>query len=755
MKKQKGPSRKIGRREGAASARPSSARKSPPIVGIGASAGGLEAFTQLLQHLLADTGMAFVLVQHLDPGHESALGEILARTTEMPVREVTDKMVVRPNHVYVIPPDKRLSVARGLLRLGERGQAAGAARSIDSFLESLAREQQGRAIGVILSGTASDGTLGLEAIKAEGGVTFAQDESAKYDSMPRSAMAAGCVDFVLSPEGIARELARIARHPYVAGSRHPPAGEVRVEGWSSEAGLGEGDGESGRAGHGEAGRGVEVSGLRRILLLLRNHAGVDFSLYKPSTMQRRIARRMVLSKRETLEAYGSFLRGNEKEQAALYADLLISVTSFFRNPEAFEGLKREVFPKLLQRRKQDGPVRAWVAGCSTGQEVYSIAMAYQEFCENRPSAPELQMFATDLNEALLEKARQGLYPRSLAEELSPERLRRFFVEEEGGYRVSKGLRERCIFARQNLLSDPPFSHLDLISCRNLLIYVEAGPQQKILPMLHYALKPNGFLLLGASEFIGTAVELFETVDRKLRIFCRKPGVAPRLLVPVSKSRREGAKPGASAAKAPEGPAVELNALREADRLMANRFAPPGVLIDAGLRIVQSRGATGDYLGLATGKTSLEVLKMARGDLMLPLRAAINKARKQGTAVRTEKVSLGHNAKGREVNLEVIPLKNLRERYYLILFEEARGRRDVERESVEREASGSPTLSHAPALRRSTTGPAGAGASGDARIPAIGAGATRSGQRGATGLERGTGDFQGGAGILQRRADDGQ
>jgi two-component system CheB/CheR fusion protein len=699
QKKQQKTRRKAGTRAGAAPARQSSAKGSPPIVGIGASAGGLEAFTLLLEHLPVDTGMAFVLVQHLEPDHESALPEILARTTAMPVREVTDKVVVRPNCVYVIPPDKRLSVARGLLRLEPRGPVAGAARAIDSFLESLAREQQGRAIGVILSGTASDGTMGLEAIKAEGGITFAQDESAAYDSMPRSAVAAGCVDYVLSPEGIAGELARIAGHPYVAGRGLSPTGEVRAKGRSSKAALGDGDGEGAGARHGETGRGDEVSGLRRILLLLRNQGGVDFSLYKPSTMQRRIARRMVLNKCETLEGYGKFLRGNQKEQEALCEDLLISVTNFFRNPEAFEGLKREVFPKLFQHRRSNEPVRVWVAGCSTGQEVYSIAMAYQEFSEARAFAPELKLFATDLNEGLLEKARQGFYPRSLAEELSPERLRRFFVEEEGGYRASKGLRERCIFARQNLLSDPPFSRMDLISCRNVLIYIEAGPQRKILSMLHYALKPNGFLLLGASESVGAASELFKTVDRKLKLFCREPGVTPRLPLPVFRNRREGAKPGALAGKAPAGPSGELNAMREADRIVANRFAPPGVLIDAELRIVQARGATGDYLGLATGKTSLEVLKMARGDLMLPLRAAINKARKQGKAARTERVSLRHDAEGREVNLEVIPLRNLKERYYLILFEEAAGGRSVERERVEREAAKSPTRSEAPRLAR--------------------------------------------------------
>lgn len=636
-------------------------------MGIGASAGGLEAFTQLLQNLPADTGMAFVLVQHLDPDHESALTEILARSTTMPVREVSDKQVVQPNHIYVIPPDKRLSVRRGQLRLEPRQAASGAARSIDAFLESLAQEQQERAIGVILSGTASDGTLGLEAIKAEGGVTFAQDGSAKYDSMPRNAVAAGCVDFVLPPEGIARELARIARHPHLkAGGNLLPSLEERPDIRTDLDGK---QAPSIRATREAGARPTEDSHLRTILLLVRNHSGVEFSFYRPSTMQRRIARRLVLNKCETLEAYADFLRGNQKEHHALYGDLLITVTSFFRNPEAFAALKSLVFTRLLQNRKADEPLRIWVAGCSTGQEVYSIAMAYLELGQNRSGPPDLQIFGTDLNEAQLERARHGLYTRNQVEEVSPERRRRFFVEEEGGYRISKGVRDRCVFARHNLLSDPPFSRLDLISCRNLFIYIEPHSQQKIVSAFHYALRPNGFLLLGASESLGASGELFEPVDKKVRIFRRKPGATATLPLPVSR-RQQGARASMPGSKALEGPNGENNALREADRVIANRFAPPGVLVDSNLRIVQSRGETGDYLGLGTGKASFDVLKMARGDLMLPLRAAINKARKQGKAVRSENVSLSHDAEGRMVNLEVIPLKNLRERYYLICFEEA-------------------------------------------------------------------------------------
>ncbi|HYG33837.1 MAG TPA: chemotaxis protein CheB, partial [Clostridia bacterium] len=462
-----------------------------PVVGIGASAGGLEAFTNLLQHLPVDTGMAFVLIQHLDPNHESALAQLLSRATAMPVREVINNLPIAPNQVYVIPPNASMTLQGGRLKLAPRKKLEGRTHCIDFFLESLARHHRNLAIGVILSGTASDGTLGLEAVKAEGGITFTQDESAKYDSMPRSATAAGCVDLILSPENIARELARIARHPCVQKSGAVPSSFAhdRVEqprvaaAKDNEISLSEEDRTRALA---------KEPNLKRILQLLRKHSGVDFSLYKPTTIQRRISRRAVLGRSETLEAYAGSLRGNATELDALYSDLLISVTTFFRNPEAFETLKRKVFPRLLKVPREE-PVRFWVLGCSTGQEAYSLAMTWLESCENVFPPPKLQIFATDLNEAMLEKARRGFYAKSLVHDVSPERLRRFFIEEEGGYRISKSLRELCVFARQNFLNDPPFSRMDLISCRNLLIYIEPVYQQKILPAFHYALKPEGCL----------------------------------------------------------------------------------------------------------------------------------------------------------------------------------------------------------------------------------------------------------------------
>jgi len=698
-----------------------------PIVGVGASAGGLEAFQELLRALPADTGMGFVLVQHLDPVHESVLTQLLARASSMPVYEVTQNMHVEPNTVYVIPPNVQMAIVGGALKLTPRGKVRGAARSIDFFFEALAQDQRERAIGVVLSGTASDGTLGLEAIKAEGGLTFAQDESAKYDSMPRSAIASGCVDLVLSLPDMAAELTRISKHPFVIGALdeqrvHAPA--VGISAASNGAGQGgarltatapqmdsEGEREADQqesadaplasGGHGtprtgsrqakqEAAAGTAAApgtlqdDFRTILLLLRNHCGVDFSLYKSSTIQRRVTRRLVLNKHETLAEYAVFLKGNAKELDALYSDVLISVTSFFRNPEAFDALKRTVFPKLMSQRERDEPVRAWVLGCSTGQEAYSLAMTFAEAAADDARGARLQVFATDLNEALLEKARHGLYAKSLAQDISPERLRRFFVEEDGGYRVTKTLREQVVFARQNVMSDPPFSRMDLVTCRNLLIYLEPELQKKIFPAFHYALKPGGFLFLGASESIGQFTELFAPADKKQKIFSRKAALTPtfrlplpslRDTAPVTAGRRPGQLAGDQALSEGAGDEFnaqrgELNAQREADRVSVSRFAPPGVLINAEGQVLQFRGSTGAYLEPPMGKASFDVLKMARDGLIMPLRAAINKAKREHKPVRRDDVRVRYDGGTRAIALQVIPLRNVKEPCFLILFEDA-------------------------------------------------------------------------------------
>jgi two-component system, chemotaxis family, CheB/CheR fusion protein len=651
-----------------------------PVVGVGASAGGLEAFTQLLQNLPVDTGMAFVLVQHLDPEHESALTQLLAKTTSMPVSEVTNNLRVEANHVYIIPPNTCMAIARGVLKLRPRErQGRMPHHSIDYFFESLAQDQQELAIGVILSGTATDGTQGLEIIKSEGGITFAQDDSASYDSMPSSAVAAGCVDLVLSPKEIAKKLVQIAKHPYVAGQGLQSKLEKERDERGDAAALPvPGERETPRIGSVQARAGAlarpgkaGTNDYAKILLLLRNHCRVDFSFYKPSTIQRRITRRIVLNKQNALGDYARFLKGNSKELDLLYSDVLISVTSFFRNPEAFEALKLKVFPSLIQHHRQNDPVRVWTLGCSTGQEAYSIAMAFTEFCDKIPRAPKLQIFATDLNEPLLEKARHGLYTRSQVTDISPGRLKRFFVEEQGGYRVCKSLREMCIFARQNVLSDPPFSRMDLISCRNLLIYIEPGLQKSILPNFHYALKPGGFLFLGASESIGAFANLFTAVDKKQKIFSKKSGPIPAYQLPISRGQPAEKKAITAPRQEvlPEGTRAELSAQREAERVIVNQFAPPSVLINAELEVLQFRGPTGAFLEPPTGKASFNVLKMARAGLMLPLRAAINEAKKKNNRVRRKNVRLDDHGRTRLLTIEVIPLKNLKERCYLILFEE--------------------------------------------------------------------------------------
>ena len=629
-----------------------------PVVGIGASAGGLEAFTRLLKHLPADTGMAFVLVQHLDPVHESALATLLSKATKMPVREVTNNTRVQPNQVNIIPPNTSLTIDGGVLKLLPREKTEGMHRPIDHFFQSLAEDSHERAISVILSGTASDGTLGCEVVKAEGGITFAQDDSAKYDSMPRSAIAAGCIDFVLSPEGIAKELARIASHPYVLKNLHNEP-------------INSDDLEEGLPDSPEADKtkpGAKEDPANKILALLRNSTGVDFSLYKPNTINRRITRRMVLGKAKTLDAYLRHLKGDATELDALYQDLLIGVTGFFRNPEAFEVLKQSVFPKLLKNRPSNDTTRAWVLGCSTGQEAYSIAMAYLEFAGKANSNLPLQIFATDLNDGLLEKARAGLYAGNLVQDLSPERLRRFFVQENGGYRISKSIREMCVFARQNLITDPPFSRLDLISCRNLMIYLEPALQKKIIPTFHYALRPNGFLFLGASETVGPNTDLFATVDKKHKVYSKKHAATRPFSVQLPSGHEARLKPVPPIRRLASREGFELDAQREADRITLSKYAPAGVLINADLEVLQFRGMTSPYLSPAPGRASFNLLKMAREGLMLPLRAAINKSKKENQRVRRENVQLDHEGEIKSVSLEVIPLKTVKDRNFLILFE---------------------------------------------------------------------------------------
>jgi len=611
-----------------------------PIVGVGASAGGLEAFTQLLKALPLDTGMAFVLVQHLAPSHPSALAEILSRATKMPVLEVHDEPAVKPNHVYVIPPGRCMVIAQGTLALEPReSDGQGQRRVIDHFLRALAEDSRHRAIGVILSGTATDGTLGLEAIKAEGGVTFAQDASAQHDGMPTSAIDSGCVDYVLAPDAIARELVRIGQHPYTAPAHTPPSPD-------------------------------DAPDLAQIVQILHHATGVDFAHYKFNTFYRRVARRMLLHKMDKLADYADLLRRDANETDALRRDVLISVTSFFRNPDAWDALGREVFPRLLKDRSRHDTMRFWSLGCSTGQEAYSLAIAFIEFCEAARTPVPLQLFGTDLNDTAIDKARAGVYPKDIAQDVSPARLRRFFTEVDGGYRIAKSIRDVCVFSRHIALTDPPFSRIDLLSCRNLLIYLEPVLQQKIMPMFHYAIKPAGFLWLGSSETIGNHRQLFEAQDARNKIYSKKGDA--HLRPSYFPMQHDSAPNAASAPPAPRHAAAD-DLPKEADRILSTRFAPPGVLVSADLEILQYRGDASAYLAPAPGKASLGLLKMLREGLLVAVRAAIARADKDRVTVREDGLRVKSGNGYRDVGIEVVPLAapamGTKHSGFLLLFHE--------------------------------------------------------------------------------------
>jgi two-component system, chemotaxis family, CheB/CheR fusion protein len=615
-----------------------------PIVGIGASAGGLEAFTQLLRELPTDTGMAFVLVQHLDPTHESQLPEVLSRTTAMPVVAVTDRLHVERDHVYVIPANADMTVGGALFALTPR-ITGDRHTPIDHFFRSLAQESEGRAVGVVLSGTGSDGTLGLRAIKQEGGITLVQDEkSAKHPGMPQSA--AAVADFVLPPAGIARELARIADHPYVDHAVPSTAGPEQQEG------------------------GADVGAVLRVL---RTSTGVDFSQYKPASVRRRIARRMMLGRIDDLGMYARRLRETPGEAQALHDDLLIQVTGFFRDPEGFEALRQSVFPSLVKERADDEPIRIWVPGCATGEEAYSLVICLLEFLGEQDRHTPIQVFATDLSAAAVIRARTGTFPASIEGEVSTERLRRFFVKVNGRYQISKAIRDVCVFAQQDLSRDPPFSKLDLISCCNLLIYLSAALQERVIPVLHYALKPTGFLKLGPSESIGRFTSLFSVVDKKHKIHARKPGPSAHLGFGLSAGDRLAAPTGPQQREAGwSGTAIE----KEADRLILGRYAPAGVVVNADMQIVQFRGKTGPYLEAAPGAASLELFKMAREGLQAALRQAVQRAAKRGGPVKAEGLRIRANGGVREVGVEVIPIgpaEGAKGRHYLVLFVEGRHR----------------------------------------------------------------------------------
>ncbi len=615
------------------------------IVAIGASAGGLEVFTQILKNLPIDTGMGFVLLQHLAPQHDSQLSEILRRSTEMPVNEAREGVRIMPNSVYVIPPNTSMTLEQGVLRLEPRQRVKGKYMVIDGFFRSLAADRGEQAIAVILSGSNEDGTAGLGAIKSGGGITFAQDlASAEFPTMPMIAIASGYVDFVLSPAEIAAELIKISQNDHdeainTAITLYQPDDQsalVLMETVES------------------------TQALSIIFELLQKATGADFCHYKKGTIRRRMVRRMGLLGLQKLEDYVNYLQEHPSEIGKLYNDLLINVTSFFRDPESFKSLQKLVFPIICQNKSQSLPIRIWVAGCATGEEVYSIAICLLEFLDDYPIKTAIQIFATDISEQAIETARAGVYHQNLMTDISPERLRRFFTPADGGYQISKLVRELCIFARQNLTSDPPFSRLDLISCRNMLIYLEPVLQKKVMPIFHYALNTSGFLMLGSSEGIGNAGDLFVIVDKKNRIYKSKI-TSSRMNFNFVKNKQMG-----EIIREPRNEvSTETNLEMLADQVILSRYAPAGVIVNSDLEILQFRGQTSPYLEPSSGKASLNLLKMARVELRLDLRSAIYSAKDQDLPITKDGVEM---SKGLLVKLDVIPLRADGERCFLVLFE---------------------------------------------------------------------------------------
>jgi two-component system CheB/CheR fusion protein len=581
-----------------------------PIVGIGASAGGLEAIEQFLRHVPEGSGMAFVIVQHLDPTHKGIMSELLQRATSMKVSQVKDRTRVRPHCVYVIPPNRDMTILHGVLHLFEPAAPRGLRLPIDLFLRSLAQDQQQNSIGVILSGMGSDGTLGLRAIKEMAGVALVQDPAtAKFDSMPRSAIEAGLADIVASVQELPEKI--------IAFLNRAPVAE-RIE---------------------DAIEDKSQNALEKVVVLLRAHTGHDFSLYKRNTLYRRIERRMGIHQIDKMAGYVRYLQENSQELDLLFKELLIGVTSFFRDPGVWEQLSQQAVPTLFAGRPPGQLLRAWVPGCSTGEEAYSLAIVLQEAVEKiQPNGRiSIQIFATDLDRDAVDKARQGVFPANIAADVSEERLKRFFVKEERGYRVRKEIRETVTFAPQNLIMDPPFTKLDILSCRNLLIYLTQEVQKKLIPLFYYSLNPGGILLLGSAETVGTQTDLFSALSGKSRLFRRTESSLP--LERVEFPSAFGSRPPILAAVPAPKPQASLQSL--ADQLVLQRFSPPAVLTNDKGDIFYVSGRTGKYLEPAAGKANWNVFAMAREGLRYELADGFKEAlkKKESVAVHGLKVEI--------------------------------------------------------------------------------------------------------------------
>ncbi|HCZ17321.1 MAG TPA: chemotaxis protein CheR, partial [Candidatus Accumulibacter sp.] len=619
-----------------------------PIVGIGASAGGLSAFEAFFAGMPVDSdpGMAFVLVQHLAPDHKSILADLIRRYTRMQVFEVADGMPVQVNCAYIIPPNRHMAFLNGRLELLEPSEPRGQRLPIDFFFRSLAADQHEHAIGIVLSGTGSDGTLGVRAIKGEGGMVMSQTpESTEFDGMPRSAIATGLVDCQLPPAEMPAQLIAYAAHAFGKRGRPFAVPQPQIEG-----------------------------ALSKIFVLLRAQLGHDFSHYKPSSTHRRILRRMSVHQIDDIDEYVRFLQQSAPEVEALFRDLLIGVTNFFRDPEAFQTLEQQILPALFAGRSAGSVIRVWSVGCSTGEEAYSIAILLEERMEALKQRHTVQVFATDIDNRAIAIARAGLYPASVAADISPPRLARFFTAENGGgYRIHKSIRDMLVFSEQDVVRDPPFSRLDLVSCRNLLIYLGAEAQKKLIPLFHYALNPHGVLFLGGSESIGDSFSLFAVVDRKAKLYQRKEdGAGLYTALDLAPPRRTALRRGGAASASP----VKIPLRELTEQALLRQLAPAAALVDEHGDILYLHGRTGAYLELAPGVAGVNnILTMARQGLRLELSAGLHKAVGSKASVRVGGLRVRANGHFVPVTLGIHPLKTdpaapPTSALYLVILEEA-------------------------------------------------------------------------------------
>ncbi len=611
-----------------------------PIVGIGASAGGLETLEAFFAKMPPETGMAFVIIQHLSPNFKSIMASLLAKHTRMTVNEIEDGMTLAPNCVYLNPPNKNVAVFNRTLHLMEPVRGGVLNMPIDFFFRSLSEDQDERAIGIIVSGTASDGTLGIKAIKGEGGMVMAQDpDTAKYDGMPRSAIGTGLVDFILPVEMMPKTLIGYVKHPSLKST-----GKIRI----SETTI--------------------QHQLQKVFALIRSTIGHDFSQYKQTTIQRRIERRLAVHQIDKLTDYIMFMQKNPLEIEALFKDLVIGVTSFFRDPQAYRVLEQEVLPGLLQGRKMDDPLRFWVVGCSTGEEAYSLAMIVSEAMERLKKFLTVQIFATDIDAAAIENARRGIFPDSIAVDVSRERLAQFFTKDDGVFRVKKLIRDMVVFSSQSIIKDPPFSRLDLVSCRNLMIYLDHPLQKKIIPLFHYTLKPQGALFLGPAETIGEFTDLFKPLNAKWKIFQCKESFREGI-IDYPKRITHGGQDTLKPVEPIRAATTDIQALT--DKAILSEYAPKGVLINDKYEILNFVGRTEKYLVMPTGKPTLNILSMTREDLKYRLTAALHKAVREKTPTDCKGVRFKYNGTFCVVDISIRPVtaKGLPPGLLLVLFEE--------------------------------------------------------------------------------------